>query len=201
MSVILQRLILQKKIMLRVLQSQYVFRDKSFKISHLILAGVVPLLALINESILDRPSRAMSILVVVLGAMSTGVLKIRDTIEIGKIRETCKSQTHRYTQLITTITAENLKPEDRRAPIQEFLYWANREYITIEKEDPDFPQSVIDEYTRLCRVRGINIPDDVDELAQLVGPPRGAPDVEAVGVSPGVSQEEIDQTVERLAAL
>jgi hypothetical protein len=200
MSVILQRLILQKKIMLRILQSQYTVRDRTFKISHLILAGVVPLLALINESILDRPSRVMSILVVVLGAMSTGVLKIRDTVEIGKIRETCKAQSHRYTQLITTITSEDLKPDDRRAPIQEFLYWANREYITIEKEDPDFPHSVQEEYAKTCRNRGINIPDDLDELANLVAGVRGAPDVEAPVVELAV-HEDISSTVDRLAAL
>ncbi len=215
-SIQLQRLVLQKIVMLRLLRDKYSSRDRFIKYMHLFISTVAPILGIVNQSILANPSRIIGIIVIILGALNATILKARDIIEFGKIRDTCKTQSHRYRQFLARlkvssvemrpIAATNVQEEpDDVAPraatdnnMHPNIYWIQQEYMTIERDDPEFPPNITEAYRELCKEKSIPVTDEVDELVEISGArPRETTSMQ----TNDTSEETVEETVQKLREL
>lgn len=204
--------------MLRLLRDKYSGRDRFVKYLHLFISTVAPVLGIINQSILANPSRIMGIIVIILGAMNATILKARDIIEFGKIRDTCKSQSHRYRQFLSRLrvasvemmpiveqpSEENPMPRanastpDANANANNSFYWVQQEYMAIERDDPEFPPSITEAYRDLCKEKSIPVTDEVDELVEISGVRQRDPPSTPFADQ---SEETVEATVQKLRDL
>jgi len=112
-------------------------------------------------------SSSPSTLSVVLGIIAAGMIKVKEYLKYDKVKETAKQQTVKYEQLYQRIEREMIKPENKRQPEEDFIYWINREFNNIEMADPDLTASLKKKFLDTCKERGIPCDEDLDLLGDL----------------------------------
>lgn len=162
----IKKSILKKKVMLSFIIDSYAKYDKVFRYSHILIATTAPILLLVSQETAGSSS-SPSTLSVVLGIIAAGMIKVKEYLKYDKVKETAKQQTVKYEQLYQRIEREMIKPDSKRQPEEDFIYWINREFNNIEMADPDLTASLKKKFLDTCKERGIPCDEDLDLLGDL----------------------------------
>jgi hypothetical protein len=162
----IMRDILKRKIMLNFIIDSYSWWDRTYRYGHITIATLAPLVGLINIAI--ESSGALNVINLVLSCVVAGMVKFKEYIKFSEIRDIAKSQTIKYTQLFERIGRESIKPNAKKQPEDEFIYWINREFTHIEMVDPELSPNEKTKFLAVCKVNGIIYDDDMDLLHELL---------------------------------
>jgi len=159
--------ILKRKIMLNFIIDNYSWWDRAYRWSQLSVATLAPLTGLINIAM--ETSDTMKGVSLALSCVIAGMVKLKEYIKFSEIRDIAKSQTVKYSQLYERIERESIKPDSKKQPEDEFIYWINREFTHIELIDPELSPSEKAKFLAVCKLQGIVYDDDLDLLQELMG--------------------------------
>lgn len=162
----LKQTILRRKILLGFVETNFTWWDKWFKRTHLALASLAPMIALIDHQINGNVD-ATSDVTLVIGSVVAGLIKIKDYLKFDKIKEIAKQQNIRYESLMQKISSEESKPIGKKQSEEEFIYWINREFNSIEINDPEISMNMRNKYIQWCEKHKIQYDSDMDLLLQL----------------------------------
>jgi hypothetical protein len=162
----LKKTILKKKVMLNFIIDSYAWWDKAYRWFHISIAAFTPFIGIVSVTV--EKSKEMQILFVILSSIVATMLKLKEYILFEKIRDVSKGQTILYSQLYERIERETIKPDNKKQPEDEFIYWINREFSHIELGDPELTYSDKDKFIKLCQSKGIPFDDDMDALQLLL---------------------------------
>jgi hypothetical protein len=184
--------VLRKKLIVDFVASNYTFHDKLYKYLHMLLAISVPIVSYINDYVTEHsdsnsPSSAPAI---VLGGAAFIMIKIRDYLKYDRIREVAKQQSVKYVDLYKRIEREVLSPNVRHQSEDDFIYWINREFNSIEMSDPDISLRMKNKFETLCKHRGFNLLDTkVDVVIDQTNPSSNLFDIEMKKVDASIAEE------------
>ena len=164
----LKKIILIKKILMNFMIDSYEIWDKIFRWTHMFFALSIPLLISAQEISLQS-SQGTGPIGIGLSIIVAGMLKLKDHITYGKIRDHAKEQSIKYGNLYDSIERELLKPDLNRQSDMDFFYWITREFNSIELADPEITISDKKKFTNLCKIKNIPIMEDFYKLEQLLG--------------------------------
>jgi hypothetical protein len=159
----IKKSILKKKIMMSFVIDSNSWYDKIFRYIHLILGVSAVVIGAVNQN-LDQASSTSPVLTAIVVAM----IKMKDYLKFDKNKDAAKRQTVKYEQLFQRIDREILKSNDKRQTEDEFLMQINREFNSIEIEDPDIPRVLKEKYIALCKANNIQYDEDLEALQELV---------------------------------
>jgi hypothetical protein len=158
--------ILKKKIMLSYIIDSYSWWDRAYRWGHIIFATLAPLSGLAD--IATESTGALKGMYLALSCIVAVMLKIKEYINFGEIRDTAKTQAVKYSQLYERIERESIKPDIRKQVEDEFIYWINREYSQIELVDPELSPNEKTKFIEKCKTLGITYDDDLSILQNLL---------------------------------
>jgi hypothetical protein len=165
-----KKLLLHKKIMMSFIIDNYSFIDKILKYT-LIISASLPILLNIIISFLEKintnDNNTINIIIIILNTIVIGLIKIKEMSKFDKIKDIGKDQSIKYTQLYDKIEREMINKESRLSE-NEFLYWINREYGSIELNDPEISFTLKAKFFEECKKKNIPIQDDYKMLQDLL---------------------------------
>ncbi len=162
----MKQTILRRKILLGFVETNFTWWDKWFKRGHIVLASITPMITLIDQQ-LNGSIEATSNVTLVLGSIVAGLIKVKDYLKFDKVKDIAKQQNIRYESLLQRIGSEESKPDGKKQTEEEFIYWINREFNSIELNDPDISFSMRDKFIAWCEKNKIQYDSDMDLLLQL----------------------------------
>ncbi len=162
-NTLLQTLIM--KIKLDIATSNYSAQIKYLNCISYVIAAVTITLSSLNIEFQYTILSSFTVVFVVLG-------KTYDELKNVYIKyldiERYKSQLVKYEMLHERIENElNLDISDRQNA-SEFIYWIQREYHQIQRDDPEKDPRVDDEFQKICDVKNIKIPGIFDKLGEVL---------------------------------
>jgi hypothetical protein len=157
--------ILEKKILLNMINEEYNLYDSIIKVIHLIVAMIQPVISLI-DLLLGQCTDGL--VAVVFGIGVVIIMKLREIFNYKKLQEQSKEQSVKYRQLFNMITEEEDKAEYRRQPKDIFVYWIVREYNNIQLNDPEIPKRTNQKFNKLCKEHNITWNADINILEKLL---------------------------------
>ena len=157
--------ILERKILLNMMNDEYILYDSIVKIIHLIVSMIHPLVSLI-DLLLGHCTDGL--VTIVFGVSVIIIMKLREIFNYKKLQEQTKDQSVKYRQLYNRIKEEEDKIEIRRQPEDIFVYWIVREYNNIQLNDPDIPVKTNKKFIKLCKEHNIKWNTDINILEKLL---------------------------------
>jgi hypothetical protein len=158
--------ILKKKIMLSYIIDSYSWWDRAYRWGHIIFATLAPLSGLVDTA--TESTGALKGMYLALSCVVAVMLKIKEYINFGEIRDTAKAQAVKYSQLYERIEREDIKPDIRKQVEDEFIYWINREYSQITLVDPELSTNEKTKFIEKCKTLGITYDEDLSILQNLI---------------------------------
>jgi len=162
----IKKAILKKKLMLSFIIDSYAWWDRTYRWGHISIAVLSPIFNLITVA--ADSSGSLKILTIIISALVAGMVKFKDYIKFGELRDMAKQQTIKYSQLYERIERELIKPNNKKQSEDEFIYWINREYSQIELLDPELNYSDKKKFIKLCKMKNIPIDEDLETLQSLL---------------------------------
>jgi hypothetical protein len=162
----LKKTILLKKILLNFVIDNYSWWDKAYRWSLITVASLAPVMGFINTIV--ENSNGVGILNIIIGCFVAGMIKFKEYVRFGELRDTSKAQTVKYSQLYERIVRESIKSDIKKQPEDEFIYWINREFSLIEIDDPDLSYGDKKKFIDLCILKNIPYDADLDALDILI---------------------------------
>ena len=163
----IKKSILRKKIILNIIIESYAKHDRIFRYIHMFLALTAPIISFIGQmSVGSTDQTSTSSLII--SSIVAGMIKLKDFLKYDKTKELAKQQVIKYGQLLQRIDHEMRKPSTKRQNEEEFLYWINREFASLEVSDPDLPHRLKNKYIDLCKEKGIPYDEDINMLSIMI---------------------------------
>ena len=162
----IKKTILKKKIMLNFIIDSYAWWDRAYRWGHITVATLSPFFGVITIAAED--SSTMKVITIIVSAVAAGMLKFKEYIKFGELRDTAKQQTVKYSQLFERIEREMIKPDIKKQSEDEFIYWINREFSQVELSDPELSYSDKQKFLALCKLQNIPYDEDLDALQILM---------------------------------
>jgi hypothetical protein len=141
--------------------------DKFFRYLHLGLACIVFLILTIANTLdAGRISGSFSI---ILSGIVTFLIKLRDFIKYGDVKETAKKQTAKYAELLDRIDIHigSVDTADT-SNVEHFANAIRYEYRTIKVDDPEISYTTRKKYEEFCKKVGIPSDDVADRILALM---------------------------------
>jgi len=95
------------------------------------------------------------------------MIKVKDFLKHGKIKDIGKRQIIKYRYLYEKIECEMIKDPNDRQNDDEFIYWISREYNHIEMNDPEITYKDKKKFHRECKIKNIPYDDDISLLKKI----------------------------------
>lgn len=178
----IKKSILKKKIMLSVIIDSYSFRSTILRWTINLIGATSPAISGLDR-IITGNTNATSTATIVIGAIVLGLFQLSSYLQFDQIRDVAKTQSYKYTQLYERVLREETKTVDKRQAEEDFIYWINREYNSIEVNDPELSITEKEKYKSILADKNIPEDDDLEALQILVEKSRAS---ESNGVSPRV---------------
>lgn len=153
--------ILQQKILLNFIISKFDKYHYWYKWAHFGISVLTPI-----SSLIEFYTGNIGI-TIGLSSIVAVMVKLREVYKFNEIRDTAKTQTIKYTNLFEHIENELLKPENKRQPIDDFIYWVSREFQHIQLNDPDISYKLLSEFKDYCNKNNIKFINDVQLINEL----------------------------------
>ncbi len=151
---------------MNIIIESYSWYDKIFRYSHMTIALIAPAISFLDRMITGSAEQTSTV-VLILGGIVAGMIKIKDYLKFDKLKDQAKQQTVKYQQLYQRIEREMRKPSQSRQNGEEFISWITRELSIIEIDDPELSQTLKNKYIDLCKSKGIPVDEDLEALSEL----------------------------------
>jgi hypothetical protein len=157
--------ILERKILLNILNEEYIKYSNLARILHVIFVLIPPVVSLVDLLLGECND---GLVTVVFGVSIVIIMKLREIFNYKRLQEQTKEQSVKYRQLYNRIKEEEDKVQEKRQNDETFIYWIVREYNNIQLNDPDIPMRINEKFIILCKEHNIEWNSDINILEKLL---------------------------------